>query len=99
MRTNQGEGQPTRARGGRRPLTALLAVTALVIALAGTIQPAEAHPAAPDSPAQAAGTPHTVTLRRLLVHDRRQARPTSGRASSTTSGCRARTCGSTSSRR
>ena len=63
MRTNQGEGQPTRARGGRRlVLTALLAAIALVIALAGTIQPAEAHPAAPGSPAQAAGTPHTVSF-------------------------------------
>ena len=63
MRTNQGEGQPTRARGGRRlVLTALLAATALVIALAGTIQPAEAHSAAPASPAQAAGTAHTVSF-------------------------------------
>src|SRR6266700_1268471 len=64
MRTNHGDGQPTRARSGRRlvPTTALLAATALVIALAGTIQPAAAHPAAPGSPAQAAGTPHTVSF-------------------------------------
>jgi len=47
--------------------TALLAATALVIALAVTIQPAAADPAAPSSsaagaPAQAAGTPHTVSF-------------------------------------
>ena len=63
MRTNQGEGQPTRARGGRRlVLTALLAATALVMALAGPIQPAAAQPAALGSPAQAAGPPHTVSF-------------------------------------
>jgi beta-galactosidase GanA len=63
MRTSQGEGRPIRARGGKRlVLTALLAATALVIALAGAVQPAEAHPAAPASPAQAAGTAHTVSF-------------------------------------
>jgi hypothetical protein len=41
---------------------ALLAAIALVITLAGTIQPAAARSAAPGSPAQAAGTAHTVSF-------------------------------------
>ncbi len=60
MRTNQGDSRPRTGR--RRVPVALLAATALVITLAGTIQPAAAHSAAPGSPAQAAGTPHTVSF-------------------------------------
>src|SRR6266567_2368287 len=60
MRTNQGDSRPRTGR--RRMPTALLAATALVITLAGTIQPAAAHSAAPGSPALAAGTPHTVSF-------------------------------------
>ena len=63
MRTNQGDSRPSRARSGRRLVaTALLAATALVIALAGTIQPAAAHSAAPGSPGRAADTSHTVSF-------------------------------------
>src|SRR6266699_2276871 len=60
MRTNQSDSRPRTGR--RRVPVALLAATALVITLAGTIQPAAAHSAAPGSPAQAAGTPHTVSF-------------------------------------
>ena len=63
MRTNQGDSRPSRGRSGRRLVpTALLAVTALVITLGGTIQPAAARSAAPGSPAQATGTTHTVSF-------------------------------------
>ena len=63
MRTNQGDSRPSRARSGWRLVaTALLAATALVLALAGTIQPAAAHSAAPGSPARAVGTSHTVSF-------------------------------------
>ena len=45
MRTNQGDSRPSRARSGRRLVaTALLAVTVLVLALAGTVQPAPRAP-------------------------------------------------------
>src|SRR6266700_6509176 len=60
MRTNQGDSRPRTGR--RRVPVALLAVTALVIALAGTIQPAAAHSAAPGSSARAAGTSHAVSF-------------------------------------
>ena len=62
MRTNQSGSRPSRARSGRRVvLTALLAAAALVIALAGAVQPAAARSAAPGSPTQPAGTAHTVS--------------------------------------
>ena len=68
MRTNQGNNRPSRARSGRRlALPALLATTALVIALSAAISPAAAHSAvrgssAAGSAAQAAGTSHTVSF-------------------------------------
>ena len=62
MRTNQPGGQPTRARRGRRLLLRLLAATALVIALAGTIRPAPAHAAAAGSAAPTASASHTVSF-------------------------------------